>query len=141
MEDIFKNVKLKSADTKDEILKFINNFQEHNNENSINIDLGDVKTTLDPKGKVALYTSEQVGSKPVLDSILKKILPVTKLNAALFLFEISDKYEFGSLIKIVDEIYALGDEDTTMIFGTIEHKTFKINQMKLTLIINTVEFD
>ena len=86
MEDIFKNVKLKSADTKDEILKFINHFQEHNNENSINIDLGDVKTTLDTKGTVAIYTSEQVGSRPVLDSILKKILPVTKLNAALFLF-------------------------------------------------------
>ena len=54
---------------------------------------------------------------------------------------ISDKYEIGNLIKIVDEEYALGDEDTTMIFGTIEQKTFKINQMKLILIINTVEFD
>jgi len=141
MQDIFENVKLKSADTKNEILQFIKKFPEHDHEDNINIDIYDVKTILDFEGTVAIYTSEQVGSTSAIDSILNEISPVNKLNAALFLFEASDKYEISKLIKLVDTIYDLGDDDTTMIFGTVVNETFKITQMQFTLIINIVEFD
>ncbi len=139
MQDIFENVKLKSTDTKNEILQFIKKFPEHNHEDNINIDISDVKTILDSKGTVAIYTSEQVGSSSAIETILNEISPVNKLNAALFLFEVSDKYEISKLIKLVDMIYDLGDDDTSMIFGTVVNETFKVTQMKFTLIINIVE--
>ncbi len=151
LEDIFENVKLKNDDTKSKILKLVDKLQEYNNENgceenrdNVNIDIHDVKTILEPKGTVAIYTSEQIGStsaKRAIDSVINELLPINKLNICLILFEISDEYKILKLTKLIDKISNLGDNDTTIIFGTIRNETFRVTQMKLTLLTNTVDFD
>jgi cell division protein FtsZ len=145
MEDIFKNVTPKTPNTKNLLLKLLEEIDKSDGEDNINIDIADVKTVLDSKGIYDIQRSEQIGSTSALraiEAVTESILPINKLNAALLLIEFPPVYTLKKIANLIEtHIYSLGDDDTSIIFGTTINNSFKETQIKVTLLINMVEFD
>ena len=143
MEDILKNVKPKTRNTKSMLLQMIDEMPKSDSEDNINVDLADVKMVLEAKGVFDVQTSEKLGSasaKRAVEAVVEGIFPINKLNSALILLELSPVYKIITISKLLDEyIFSLGDEDTSIIFGTSINKTFSDTQIKVTLLTNMVE--
>jgi len=145
MQDMFKKVRAKNKNSKQMLLQMIDEMQISDTENSINIDMADVNMVLDSDGVYDVHSSEQIGStsaKRAIEAVLEDVYPINKLNSALILFELSPVYKIKKIAKLLNKyIYSLGDDDTSIIFGTTINKNFRDTQMKVSLLTNVVEFD
>lgn len=145
MQDMFKKVRAKNSNSKQMLLQMIDEMQISDTEDSINVDMADVKMVLDSDGVYDVQSSEQIGStsaKRAIEAVLQDLYPVNKLNSALIVFELSPVYKIKNIAKLLDKyIYSLGDDDTSIIFGTTINKNFRDTQMKVSLLTNVVEFN
>ena len=120
-----------------EIIQMLEDMQSENQEDSISLSLADINEILDYNRKINIQSNEQTGEDLVnkaLHLITEKINNKKQIKAILILFVLNNNYPLIQINNTINNIITSINKNATIIWGTSVNNSFKLNQIKVTVL-------
>ena len=120
-----------------EIIQMLEDMQSENQEDSISLSLADINEILDYNRKINIQSNEQTGEDSVnkaLHLITEKINNKKQIKAILILFVLNNNYPLIQINNTINNIITSINKNATIIWGTSVNNSFKLNQIKVTVL-------